>query len=341
MSRRTHDLPRGQRRSLPAYLPCLLVLDLLLLTSYGARRSLADSEPSGTDARVDIAPRSRPEPKGAGGDIRVDVNVVLIPVTVTDPLGKPVLGLHLDAFHVSEDGVEQPVAQLVNQDTPLSVGLVFDASKSMDNKLDQSRAAITQLLKTSIPGDEYFLVSFNDKPELLSRFTSQPDDIQSALQSIRPMGWTALLDAIHLSVNHVKKGKNSRRALVVLSDGGDNNSRFNQHEVRELLRESDVSLYAIGILGRMVTAGAMKLLSNMAEETGGRLFQVHNVNQLPEAITKLSAALREQYMLAYYPTNANRDGKYRRVQVRVVPPPNSPSMHASWRVGYYAPSPPY
>src|SRR6516162_9954001 len=151
MSRRTHDPPRGHRRSLPAYLPCLLVLDLLLLTSYGARRSLADSEASGTEARVAIAPRSRPEPKG--GDIRVDVNVVLIPVTVTDPLGKPVLGLPPEAFHVSEDGVEQPVAQLVNQDAPLSVGLVFDASKSMDNKLDQSRAAIVQLLKTSMPGD--------------------------------------------------------------------------------------------------------------------------------------------------------------------------------------------
>ena len=145
MSRRTHDLPRGPRRSLPAYLPWLLVLDLLLLTSYGARRSLADSEAPGTDARVDIAPRSRPEPKGAGGDIRVDVNVVLIPVTVTDPLGKPVLGLPLDAFHVSEDGVEQPVAQLVNQDAPLSVGLLFDASKSMED-LNARRRVLPGLL---------------------------------------------------------------------------------------------------------------------------------------------------------------------------------------------------
>ena len=169
MSRRTHDLPRGHHRSLRAYVPCLLVLDLLLLTSYGARRSLADSEESGTGARVAIAPRSRPEPKGAGGDIRVDVNVVLIPVTVTDPLGKPVLGLPPEAFHVSEDGVEQPVARLVNQDSPLSVGLVFDASKSMDNKLDKSREAIAQLLRASMPGDEYFLVRFADS--FWQRFT--------------------------------------------------------------------------------------------------------------------------------------------------------------------------
>ena len=188
-----------------------------------------------------------------------------------------------------------------------------------------------------MPGDEYSLFSFNDNPKLLWGFTREPGDIQSALMSIQPAGWTALLDAIHMSVNYMKRAKNTRKALVVLSDGGDNNSRFNQHEIRELLRESDITLYAIGILGRMVTAGAMKLLSNLAEETGGRLFPVRNVNQLPEAVAKLNAALRDQYMLAYYSTNHARDGKFRRVQVRLVPPPSSPLLHASWRSGYYAP----
>jgi VWFA-related protein len=316
----------------------VLLITVISSIAYGASQP-ASEEPSHSEdqPRVNIIPRHQPTADNAKSDIRVDVNVVLIPVTVTDPLGTPVLGLHPESFQVLEDGVEQPVAHLITQDAPLSVGFVFDASKSMESKLDKSRAAIAEIMKTSMPGDEYSLVSFNDNPKLLGGFTAEPGDIQNALMSIQPMGWTALLDAIHMSVNHMKRAKNTRKALVVLSDGGDNNSRFNQHEIRELLRESDVTLYAIGILGRMVTAGAMKLLSNLAEETGGRLFPVHNVNQLPEAVAKLNAALRDQYMLAYYPTNRARDGKFRRVQVRLVPPPSSPLLHASWRSGYYAP----
>jgi VWFA-related protein len=225
----------------------------------------------------------------------------------------------------------------VKQDAPLSVGFVFDASKSMETKLDKSREAIAQLLRFSAAGDEYFLVDFNDNPSLLSGFTRDTEEIQKAMLAIQPMGWTSLLDAIHLSVNHMKKAKNTRRVLVVLSDGGDNNSRYNEREIRELLRESNVSLYAIGILGKMVTASAMKLLGTLAEETGGRLFPVHSVHQLPEAIEKLNTAVREQYVLAYYPSNSTRDGKYRRVQVKVVVPPNLSPVHASWRLGYYAP----
>jgi Ca-activated chloride channel family protein len=206
----------------------------------------------------------------------------------------------------------------------------------MENKIDRSREGIADILRTSIPGDEYFLVGFNDKPRLLCGFTAEPKKIEDALMSVKPIGWTALLDAIQLSLSQIKRAKNLRRALVVLSDGGDNNSRFSQHEIRELLRESDVSLFAIGILGPTVPAGATRLLSNLAEETGGRLFRVHNVSQLPEAVEKLNSALRDQYVLAYYPKNSVRDGKYRHVQVRLVNAPNLPSLRASWRAGYYA-----
>lgn len=287
-------------------------------------------------ARVSIVPRGRPAQQPAGGDIRVDVNAVLVPVTVTDLLGKPILGLTSDAFHVSEDGVEQQVARVVNQDVPLSVGFIFDSSKSMTDKLEKSRDAIGRLLELSTPADEYFLVEFNDQPKLLSAFTPLPHDIANALLTVQPVGWTALLDAIQLSVNQMKKARNSRRVLVVLSDGGDNNSRYNEREIRSLLREGNVSLYAIGILGRMVTAAAMKLLSSLAEETGGRLFPVHHLNDLPDAVEKLNTAVRDQYMLAYYPTNSARDGKYRRIHVNVAKP-NLGSVHVSWRYGYYAP----
>src|SRR5579864_5053626 len=223
----------------------------------GAPQALDPPQSSSEDdVRVSILPRGRPETKTPPNDIRVDVNMVLIPVTVTDPLGKPVLGLSPDFFHIFEDGVEQMVARVVNQDAPLSMGLVFDASASMNSKLDKSREAITHLFKTSMPGDEYFVVKFSDRPKLLSGFTSDSHDLENTLLTIRPEGWTSLLDAIYLSVSQMKKAKNTRRALVVLSDGGDNNSRYTEREIRRLLRESDISLYAIGILGPMVTTGS-------------------------------------------------------------------------------------
>lgn len=329
-------MPERVKRSHLRWLRGLL-LGFFPLLAWAQQQAVGPVETRDDSPRVSIVPRGRPRPAARGAEIRVDVNEVLIPVTVTDLLGKPVLGLSSQAFHVSEDGVEQPLARLVNQDAPLSVGLVFDASKSMDDKLDKSREAVAQLLRFSGPGDEYFLVEFNDRPTLLSRFTRDAQKIQDALLAIQPTGWTSLLDAIQLSVNHMKSAKNPRKILVVLSDGGDNNSRYNEREIRELLRESNVSLFAIGILGRMVTAGAMKLLGNLADETGGHLFPVHNVRQLPETMEKLNSAVRDQYVLAYYPTNSTRDGKYRRVRVNVIAPPNVPSVHASWRLGYYAP----
>jgi Ca-activated chloride channel family protein len=174
------------------------------------------------EPRVTIAPRPRPAGKGPSSDIRVDVNVVLIPVTVTDRYGNPVAGLSADSFRVYEDGVEQTIARVTQQDAPLSMGFVFDASKSMENKLDRSREGITDILKTFTTGDEFFLVGFNDKPKLFCGFTPSPQVIADALMSVRAMGWTALLDAIHLSVSQMKRAKNARRALIVLSDGGDN-----------------------------------------------------------------------------------------------------------------------
>lgn len=299
---------------------------------------------SGQDPRVNIEPRTRTEPTRteparpgsakSGANIRVDVNEVTIPVTVTDMAGQPVTGLPAKAFHIYENGVEQPAVRLSQDDSPLSIGLVFDASASMTYKLDRSREAIVQLLKTSMPGDEYFLVQFNDDAKLLNRFTREPGEIEWAMSGIRPIGWTALLDSLYLSLNQMKHARNSRRVLVVLSDGGDNNSRFTEHEVRALLRESDVSLYAIGMAGPLVD---LKLLGDLAEETGGHMFQIKNVWQLPEAMSKLSTALREQYNLTYSPANTVRDGKYRHVQVKLTPPPGFPRLHLSWRNGYYAP----
>jgi Ca-activated chloride channel family protein len=292
---------------------------------------------NGQQPRVAIEPRQKPESAKPNASLRIDVNEVTIPVTVTDISGQPVTGLPSEAFHIFEDGVEQPKAHLSQDDAPLSIGLLFDASASMKAKLDQSRQAVVQLLKTSMPGDEFFLVDFNDSAQLLSRFTSDPADIESAMAAIEPQGWTALLDSIYLSLNQMKHARNSRRVLVILSDGGDNDSRFTEREVRSMLRESDASLYAIGITGPIIGGSDLKLLRNLAEETGGHLFPIKSPSQLPEAMSKLSKALREQYHLAYSSSNAARDGKYRRVLVKITPPPGFPRLHLSWRNGYYAP----
>jgi Ca-activated chloride channel family protein len=312
-----------------------LHLKSLLILAAGASIGLRAAD-SGQEPRVAIIPRARAEVKPYG-NIRVDVNEVTIPVTVTDIFGKPVLGLPSATFHIYENGEEQPIARLSREDSPLSIGLLFDASASMRGKLERSREAISQLLKTSIAGDEYFLVQFNDSPKLLYGFTSDAREIEGAMGAIQARGWTALLDALYISVTQMKHARNPRRALVILSDGGDNSSRYSENELRGLLRESDVTLYAIGMTGPMVPQSSMRLLTKLAEETGGCMFPIGNINQLPETMSKLSTALREQYTLVYAPKNTARDGKYRRVQVKMTPPPGFPRVHAFWRNGYYAP----
>lgn len=288
------------------------------------------------DARVSIEPRAHraPEPHGT---ISVSVNLVLIPVTVTDLLEQPQLGLKRETFRLFEDGIEQNVESLAVEHAPLSLGIVFDSSGSMTRKMAEARQAVERMLDTSVPGDEYFLIDFNNRPRIVSDFTASPEKIRTALSEIRSEGWTALIDAIYLAVNEMKHASNSRRAILVLSDGADNHSRYRQGELRGLLRESSVSLYAVGILGQGIGAKDMKLLSGFAEDTGGRLFTAEGLAALPDTIDKVNTALRDQYVLGYRPTNGDKDGKFRRVQVKLNTAPDSPPLRASWRTGYYAP----
>jgi VWFA-related protein len=189
-----------------------------------------------------------------------------------------------------------------------------------------------------MPGDEFFLVEFNDSPRLLCDFTSNPEEIEGMLAFIRPKGWTALFDAVYLAVHRMKRARNPRKALLILSDGADNNSRYTQAEIKELVREADVCIYSIGMLGPGASGRSVRVLRNLAEETGGRLFTVGKLRELPDAIGKMNAALRDQYVLGYSSSNDRSDGKYRKVEVRLAQSPGTPPLHASWRVGYYAPA---
>jgi Ca-activated chloride channel family protein len=304
------------------------------------------------DEKVAIEPRAKPGDKAKvaslerrPGNIRVDATLVQINVTVTDPLNRFVTGLEKEHFRLMEDKVEQEIVQFSAEDAPLSIGLVFDTSGSMGSKLQKSRQAAAQFFKTANSADEFFLVQFNDRPELVIPFTTDTEDIQNRLTFTQSKGRTALLDGVYLAMNEMKKARNPRKAILIISDGGDNSSRYTETEIKNAVRESDVQVYAIGIFepasGRGRTPEEMMgpgLLSEMAEQTGGRAFPVENIAELPDIAAKIGVELRNQYVLYYSPKNANRDGKYRRVQVKLIQPRGLPTLKAFYRLGYYAPS---
>ncbi len=301
---------------------------------------------SDSTARVDIPTRvsTKAAEPPVRGDIRIDTELVLINVTVTDPLNRFVTGLEKEHFKLFEDKVQQTIAQFSSEDAPLSVGLVFDTSGSMGAKLQKSRMAAAEFFKTSNPEDEYFLVTFNDRPKLATPFTHELEEVQNALTFTESKGRTALLDAVYLAMNTMHKAHNPRKAILLISDGGDNSSRYTESEIKNAVREADVQIYAIGIVEPLASRGRTaeelngpNLLAQLAEQTGGRAFQVENINELPDVAAKIGVELRNQYLLGYAPTNKTKDGKYRHVQVKLVQPRGLPPLKAYYRLGYYAP----
>jgi Ca-activated chloride channel family protein len=277
--------------------------------------------------------------------IRADTTLVVIPVTVTDPSNRFVLGLGKEDFQIFEDGASQKITHFSGEDAPLSIGLLVDTSGSMTMKLETSRRAAEELLKNLNGQDEAFVIEFSDKARVTQEFTSHMDDVQRALENLRPGGLTALLDAVNLGIARMKNAKNPRKALIVISDGGDNNSRYSQQEIRGIVHEADVQLYALGVFEAVFVPGLSKeevsgpkLLSEISEQTGGRAFGASDVSQLPSIAEKIAIELHNEYALAYSPTNAARNGAFRKVEVRLKQPPGLPQLKARWRSGYYAPA---
>ncbi len=275
---------------------------------------------------------------------RADSNLVVIPVSVTDAQNRFVLGLGKQDFHLFDDGVEQPVSHFSGEDVPLSIGLAFDISGSMDYKLHTSTEAAKLFLKALNPGDEAFLVEFNDKVNLSVPFTSHAQDLQAALTNLQPGGMTALLDAVKFSLTEMKKAKNARKAIVVISDGGDNSSTYKPPQIEELVRAADIEIYAMGVFDPLMSllvppeeVSGPKLLSEIATQTGGRAFAAAGAGDLPSVAARIAIELRNQYVLGYYPKNQARDGKYHTVEVKLTQPPGVPPLKPHWRQGYYAP----
>ena len=292
-------------------------------------------------AQVSIQPRPKPGAKqeSAGATLRVDTTLILVPVSVNDALGRPVTGLERENFRIFDDKLEQAITQFAMEDEPVAVGLVFDTSGSMGDKLGRSRMAASEFFKTSNPEDEFCLVEFDNSPRLEVKLTHDTGLIENQLTFSRSKGSTALLDAIFLALHEMKHSKMRKKALIIISDGGDNHSRYTEREVKNVVAESDVLIYSIGVFGGGRTPeeyDGPQLLSKISEQTGGRLYEAAPV-ELPDIAKKIGIDLRNRYVIGYSPKSLDRDGRYHTVQVKLAPPRGLPPLRAHWRTGYYAP----
>jgi Ca-activated chloride channel family protein len=289
-----------------------------------------------------ITPRPKAPPKeeeSRQSSIRVNTQLVLIPVSVNDPLNRPVSGLERENFRLYDDKVEQKITHFAMDDESIAAGLVFDTSGSMGDKLRRSRMAASVFFKIADPDDEFFLVEFDSHPRLVVPLTRDTGKIEEELTFSKSHGSTAMLDAIYMALQEMRKSKKNKKALLLITDGGDNNSRYTTAEVNKLLQESDVLIYGIGVFGGAGTpeeAAGPDLLNRIAEQTGGRMFTAASV-ELPDMAKRIGIELRNRYVLGFTPTNGTRDGKYHHITLRVVPPRGLPPLQAHWRTGYTAP----
>jgi Ca-activated chloride channel homolog len=268
---------------------------------------------------------------------KVEVETVFVSVSVTDPYGRYVTGLEKENFKVYEDQVEQEILHFSQKAAPISVGLIFDVSRSMgDNyNIRKAKNAIIGFLKDGNDEDEYFLVTFNQRSTLVQTFTRSRDTVQNEVAVQKPGGSTALYDAVYMGLDYVKRGTNEKKAIILITDGEDNSSRYSPSEVREFAKELNVLVYGIGLEGLLGNGGSV--IQNIISITGGRVFRPANFNELDYYIGLIHAELRSQYVLGYSPTGRIHDGKWRRIRVKLEAPPGMPKLAIQAREGYYAP----
>jgi len=303
-----------------------------------AMAQLANADPG-----VAIVPRLRPAP--AIGDaeplLRIDSSLVQIPVHVTNAMGKTVDGLKTDNFRILEDRVEQTISTFSMDDAPVSIGFLFDTSGSMKTKMKKSAEAAAAFFRTANPEDEFFLIEFNDRARLIEPFTTDSNALYEQIVHTRPAGRTTLIDGLYLAIGQMRNARHMRKAIVILSDGGDNWSRRSGRELKGALLEADVQVYAMGIFDQEMRTTEERngpaLLDEITEETGGRHYPVADLDQLPDISERIGRELRNQYLLGYHPSNLARDGKYRQVVVKLATP-DAHDLRTYYRRGYYAPA---
>jgi Ca-activated chloride channel homolog len=280
-----------------------------------------------------------------GQAIHLDVEIALVNVIVTDPYDRLVTGLEPENFRVFEDNVEQEVVSFSSEDVPVSIGIILDFSGSMANKIGKAKQAALQFLKTANPQDEFFLVGFNDRAQVLSSLSHDVEDLQGRMLLASAKGKTALIDAIYLGISQMRAANNAKRALLIISDGGDNNSRYNQKDIKRLVREANTQLYSIGIFDQpeyrsrtLEELNGPTLLNELTELTGGRSFAVENPSDLPDIAGKIGTELRNQYVLGYRPSHKAHDARWRKIKIKLRTPKGFPPLTAYAKTGYYAPS---
>jgi len=276
--------------------------------------------------------------------MRVDVDLVLVPLVVTDGMNRPVLTLTKNDFTIYENDQRQRIQDFSKEDAPISVGMILDFSKSMTNKFETERAAVSEFFKNANPDDDYFAIAISDHPRLIADSTQSIEDLQQKLSLAIPAGNTALLDAIYLGVTQMRFARYQRRALLIISDGGDNHSYYNERETKALAQEADVMMYSIGIFDNMPVPVfktieeklGKRLLTGITELTGGRTVAADNRDKIPEIAATISRELRQQYVLAYRSTNAHHDGKWRKIRVETPTTEGSQALHLHYKKGYIA-----
>lgn len=259
--------------------------------------------------------------------IKVDIDLVMVNVTVTDPGNKLITDLNRENFQLFEDKVEQDIQYFSSVVAPVSLGIVFDISHSMERKLPLARDAAARFLETGTPEDEYFLVEFSNRAEVSEEFTTDISRLRDRLAFKPASGATALYDAVYLGLSKVRSGQNPKKALLLITDGEDNHSRYSLGDIRQFVRESDVQIYIID-LGRA-------LVGELADMTGGHSYR-GSVHDLADICEKIALEIKSQYLLGYHSTNTVKDGKFRKIRIRMTPPAGMPRLNVHTREGYFA-----
>jgi Ca-activated chloride channel family protein len=318
-------------------LAAVCAVSIVLLSLTLALPAAAQDQPTGPTS----PPNTQKNPRSKV--LKAETELTLVNVTVTDPYGRLVTGLERNNFRVFEDGEEQEILTFSSEDVPISIGVIFDMSGSMADKVDKSRLAAVQFFRTANPSDEFFLVNFNDRAELASSFTASVEELQNRMMYASAKGRTAMLDGIYLGLSEMKGAHNTKKALLIISDGGDNHSRYSEIDVRNFVKEADVQLYAIGNYSDVRCDRTPEecqgplLLSDLTSTTGGRVFVVTNLSELPDIATKISMELRNQYVVGYKPSHRAHDGKWRKIKIELRPPRGLPPLTERARSGYFAP----
>jgi Ca-activated chloride channel homolog len=278
--------------------------------------------------------RAEPDDSDVKPTFRVGVETVFINVSVTDSLNRAVGGLEKESFRIFEDAVEQSISHFIEESAPVSIGILFDISVSMKRNIRSARRSVLRLLQSGTPDDEFFLVSFNQKTTLVQGFTRQAASLERSISSIKPRGRTALYDAVHLGMEEIRGAKNRKTALILITDGEDNSSRYTAAEVRELAMETGAPIYAIGEKGKL--GYGYQEIQGLADVSGGRAFFPQTFSDLDYYVDLIRSELSNQYVLGYTPVNKAHDGKWRKLQVKLTIPPGPSKMIVRNRQGYFA-----